>query len=69
MTKASKNNQKSDLYSVKVYCRNCGEGSMKMTEDGEFFSQDIVVPIPKGTLLKDAKCPNCGNKKLSLQTE
>lgn len=64
-----KNKTKKDMYSVNVYCRNCGEGEIKKTKDGEFYSDKVVMNIPKGTLIKDVECPHCGNKKLSLKTE
>ena len=72
MTKALKKDKKEskkNSYSVSVYCRNCGEGEMKKTSDGEFFSDNLVLSIPTGTLLRDAECPRCKCKKLSLKLE
>ena len=65
----TKPNKKDNNYSIKIVCKNCGLGSIKQTEDGEFFSDDIVVNIPKGMSIKKAECPNCGCKKLSLKKE
>lgn len=64
-----KDSEKIQSYSVKVFCRNCGQGDLKMTKDGEFFSDSFVVNIPLGTLLREAECPYCKCKKLSLKTE
>jgi hypothetical protein len=69
MIKENKKTIKQDTYAVQVYCRNCGEGEIKKTKDGEFFSENIVLNIPQGTLLKDAECPKCKCKKLSLKIE
>lgn len=69
MKNDSKKTNKIGKYSVRVFCRNCGQGGISVTHDGEFFSNDFVMDVPKGTLLKDVKCPHCDCKKLSLKTE
>lgn len=61
--------KKIETYSARIYCRNCNIGGIKVTNDGEYFSQDNVIAIAKGTLVKDAECPNCGCKSLSLIKE
>jgi Zn finger protein HypA/HybF involved in hydrogenase expression len=70
MTKKKEKDLKLEVYSAKVYCKNCNAGGLKVSSDGEYFSQDQVIDIPQGTLLSQAKCPNCGcNKTLSLIKE
>ena len=66
MKKKDKKIVEKGKYSVKVYCRNCGEGDIKKTEDGEYCSNNFSLEIPRGTLLRDVKCPHCQCKKLSL---
>lgn len=66
MTEKNKKLIKKENYSAKVKCTNCGNGNIKVTQDGEYFSEDFVVDIPKGSLIKDVRCPNCDCKKLVL---
>ena len=44
--------EKIETYDVPVFCENCREKSR------------LIIPIPKGVLVKDFECPVCGCKAL-----
>lgn len=46
-------------YKIKVFCKNCNFG----------HSSDEDIEIPKGVLIENHPCPNCGNKSLEKKAE
>lgn len=58
-------------YTLRVCCSNCGFGTYEWAYNQPkahwysfWWDANNYIEIPRGKLLKDMKCPNCGIKAL-----